>query len=73
MVLIVVEYLVYEKGMYVLVIMMDMINYCEVLWEILVVCCEVLGCCGYLGYFYMNLVMLYEWVGWICGLKGFVI
>lgn len=73
MVLIVVEYFVYEKGMYVLVIMIDMINYVEVLWEIFVVWWEVLGRRGYFGYFYMNLVILFEWVGRICGLKGLVI
>lgn len=54
MVFICVEYFVFEKGMYVLVILIDLINYVEVFCEVLVVRKEVLGRRGYLGYLYID-------------------
>src|SRR5438094_5257766 len=46
------EYLAYEKGMHVLVIMTDMTNYCEALREISAAREEVPGRRGYPGYMY---------------------
>lgn len=66
------EYLAYEKGMHVLVIMTDMTNYCEALREISAARREVPGRRGYPGYLYTNLATLYERAGRIRGLKGFV-
>lgn len=53
--------------------MIDIINYVEVLREILVVRKEVLGRCGYLGYLYIDFFILYERVGRLCGKEGFII
>ncbi|PZL73700.1 V-type ATP synthase subunit B [Enterococcus plantarum] len=66
------EYLAYEKGMHVLVIMTDMTNYCEALREIAAARREVPGRRGYPGYLYTNLAKLYERAGRIRGLKGSV-
>ncbi|KAF1306023.1 V-type ATP synthase subunit B [Candidatus Enterococcus willemsii] len=66
------EYLAYEKGMHVLVIMTDMTNYCEALREISAARREVPGRRGYPGYLYTNLATLYERAGKIKGLKGSV-
>ncbi|MCA5012515.1 MULTISPECIES: V-type ATP synthase subunit B [unclassified Enterococcus] len=66
------EYLAYEKGMHVLVIMTDMTNYCEALREISAARREVPGRRGYPGYLYTNLATLYERAGRISGLKGSV-
>lgn len=66
------EYLAYEKGMHVLVIMTDMTNYCEALREISAARREVPGRRGYPGYLYTNLATLYERAGRIHGLKGSV-
>ncbi|OJG96637.1 V-type ATP synthase beta chain [Enterococcus termitis] len=66
------EYLAYEKGMHVLVIMTDMTNYCEALREISAARREVPGRRGYPGYLYTNLATLYERAGRINGLKGSV-
>ena len=66
------EYLAYEKGMHVLVIMTDMTNYCEALREISAARREVPGRRGYPGYLYTNLATLYERAGRIKGLKGSV-
>lgn len=52
---------------------MDMINYVEVFCEILVVREEVFGRCGYLGYMYIDLVIIYECVGCVRGKKGSII
>jgi len=64
------EYLAYEKGMHVLVIMTDMTNYCEALREISAARREVPGRRGYPGYLYTNLASLYERAGRIVGKKG---
>jgi V/A-type H+-transporting ATPase subunit B len=66
------EYLAYEKGMHVLVIMTDMTNYCEALREISAARREVPGRRGYPGYLYTNLATLYERAGRIRGLQGSV-
>lgn len=66
------EYLAYEKGMHVLVIMMDMTNYCESLREISAARREVPGRRGYPGYLYTNLATLYERAGRIQGKPGSV-
>lgn len=64
------EYLAYEKGMHVLVIMTDMTNYCEALREISAARREVPGRRGYPGYLYTNLASLYERAGRIVGKEG---
>lgn len=66
------EYLAYEKGMHVLVIMTDMTNYCEALREISASRREVPGRRGYPGYLYTDLATLYERAGRIKGLRGSV-
>lgn len=66
------EYLAYEKGMHVLVIMTDMSNYCEALREISAARREVPGRRGYPGYLYTNLATLYERAGRLVGKKGSV-
>ena len=64
------EYLSYEKGMHVLVVMTDMTNYCEALREISTTRGEVPGRKGYPGYLYSDLAELYERAGKIKGSKG---
>lgn len=66
------EYLAYEKGMHVLVILTDMTNYCEALREISASRREVPGRRGYPGYLYTDLATLYERAGRIRGVKGSV-
>ncbi|NLC31686.1 MAG: V-type ATP synthase subunit B [Clostridiales bacterium] len=57
------EYLAYEKGMDVLVIMTDMTNYAEALREVSAARKEVPGRRGYPGYLYTDLASLYERAG----------
>ena len=64
------EYLAYEKGKHVLVVMTDMTNYCEALREISTTRGEVPGRKGYPGYLYSDLAELYERAGKIKGSKG---
>ena len=64
------EYLAYDKGMHVLVVMTDMTNYCEALREISTTRGEVPGRKGYPGYLYSNLAELYERAGKIKGSNG---
>ncbi len=64
------EYLAFEKGMHVLVILTDMLNYCEALREISAAREEVPGRRGYPGYMYTDLASLYERAGRIQGKKG---
>src|SRR5437773_8987231 len=64
------EYLAYEKGMHVLVIMTDMTNYCEALREISAAREEVPGRRGYPGYMYTDLSTIYERAGRLHGSKG---
>ena len=64
------EYLAYEKGMHVLVIMTDITNYAEALREISAARKEVPGRRGYPGYLYTDLSTLYERAGRIRGKEG---
>ncbi len=64
------EYLAYDLGMHVLVIITDITNYCEALREISAARKEVPGRRGYPGYLYTDLATLYERAGRIKGKKG---
>ncbi|NQU83049.1 MAG: V-type ATP synthase subunit B [Parcubacteria group bacterium] len=64
------EYLAFEKGMHVLVILTDMTNYCEALREVSAARREVPGRRGYPGYLYTDLATLYERAGRIKGKEG---
>lgn len=64
------EYLAYELGMHVLVIMTDITNYAEALREVSAARKEVPGRRGYPGYLYTDLATLYERAGRIRGKKG---
>ncbi|MFC6837190.1 ATP synthase subunit B [Halomarina ordinaria] len=66
------EYLAFEKGYHVLVILTDMTNYCEALREIGAAREEVPGRRGYPGYMYTDLATLYERAGRIEGREGSV-
>ena len=64
------EFLAYEKGMHVLVILTDLTNYCEALREISAARKEVPGRRGYPGYMYTDLSTIYERAGRIKGQEG---
>lgn len=64
------EYLAYEMGMHVLVVLTDMTNYCEALREISTTRGEVPGRKGYPGYLYSDLAEIYERAGRIKGSEG---
>ena len=64
------EYLAFDKGYHVLVILTDMTNYCEALREIGAAREEVPGRRGYPGYMYTDLAQLYERAGRIKGQEG---
>ena len=64
------EYLAFEKGMHVLVIMTDITNYCEALREVSAARKEVPGRRGYPGYLYTDLATMYERAGRIRGCEG---
>ena len=64
------EYLAYEKGYHVTVILTDMTNYCEALREISAARKEVPGRRGYPGYLYTDLATIYERAGRIRGQEG---
>jgi V/A-type H+-transporting ATPase subunit B len=66
------EYLAYELGYHVLVILTDMTNYCEALRQIGAAREEVPGRRGYPGYMYTDLACIYERAGIIKGVKGSV-
>jgi len=66
------EYLAFDKGYHVLVILTDMTNYCEALREIGAAREEVPGRRGYPGYMYTDLASLYERAGRIKGMAGSV-
>ena len=63
------EYLAFERGMHVLVIMTDMTNYCEALREVSVARKEIPGRRGYPGYLYTDLATIYERAGLLKGAK----
>ena len=64
------EYLAFEVGMHILVIMTDMTNYAEALRQIGAAREEVPGRRGYPGYMYTDLASSYERAGRIHGKKG---
>lgn len=64
------EYLAYERGMHILVILTDMTNYCEALREISAARKEVPSRRGYPGYLYTDLSTIYERAGRIKGKEG---
>lgn len=64
------EYLAFEKGMQVLVILTDMTNYAEALRETSAARKEVPGRRGYPGYMYTDLAQIYERAGRIHGCNG---
>jgi V/A-type H+-transporting ATPase subunit B len=66
------EYFAFTQGMHVLVILVDMTNYCEALREISAARSEVPGRRGYPGYMYTDLATVYERAGRIRGKKGSV-
>jgi V/A-type H+-transporting ATPase subunit B len=63
------EYLAFERGMHVLVILTDMTNYCEALREVSVARKEIPGRRGYPGYLYTDLATIYERAGLLKGEK----
>lgn len=66
------EYLAFEKGYQVLVILTDMTAYCEALRQISSAREEIPGRRGYPGYMYTDLSTIYERAGRIHGQKGSV-
>ena len=64
------EYLAFEKGMHVLVILSDLTNYCEALREVSAARKEVPGRRGYPGYLYTDLATIYERAGRVKGKDG---
>ncbi|MBQ9792428.1 MAG: V-type ATP synthase subunit B [Clostridia bacterium] len=64
------EYLAFDLGMHVLVIMTDITNYAEALREVSAARKEVPGRRGYPGYMYTDLASLYERAGRIRGKNG---
>lgn len=66
------EYLAFEKGMDILVVIADMTNYCDALREVSTAREELPGRRGYPGYMYSDLASLYERAGRIKGMHGSV-
>jgi len=64
------EYLAYEEGRHVLVILTDITNYCEALREVSSSHGEVPSRKGYPGYMYSDLATIYERAGRIKGRHG---
>jgi V/A-type H+-transporting ATPase subunit B len=64
------EYLAYDRGMHVLVILTDMTNYAEALREISAARKEIPGRRGYPGYMYTDLSTIYERAGRIKKTRG---
>jgi V/A-type H+-transporting ATPase subunit B len=64
------EYLAFDKGMHVLVIMTDITNYADALREVSAARKEVPGRRGYPGYMYTDLATLYERAGRLEGKTG---
>ncbi len=64
------EYLAFECGMHVLVILTDITNYAEALREVSAARREVPGRRGYPGYLYTDLATMYERAGRIRGCEG---
>jgi V/A-type H+-transporting ATPase subunit B len=66
------EYLAFERGMDVLVVITDITNYCDALREVSTAREELPGRRGYPGYMYSDLASLYERAGRIRGVEGSV-
>ncbi|MDY3928977.1 MAG: V-type ATP synthase subunit B [Clostridia bacterium] len=64
------EYLAFDKGMHVLVIMTDITNYADALREVSAARKEVPGRRGYPGYMYTDLATIYERAGRLRGKDG---
>ncbi len=64
------EYLAFDKGMHVLVILTDITNYAESLREVSAARKEVPGRRGYPGYLYTDLAQMYERAGRKRGFEG---
>ena len=66
------EYLAFEKGMHILVILTDITSYCEAMREVSSSKGEIPSRKGYPGYLYSDLATLYERAGIVAGQKGSV-
>jgi V/A-type H+-transporting ATPase subunit B len=66
------EYLAFDKGMHVLVLLTDMTNYCDALRETSSARDEIPARKGYPGHLYSDLAALYERAGRIIGCEGSV-
>jgi V/A-type H+/Na+-transporting ATPase subunit B len=66
------EYLAFDEGRHVLVIMTDLTNYCEALREVSASHGEIPSRKGYPGYMYSDLASIYERAGCMRGAKGTV-
>ncbi|HHW45958.1 MAG TPA: V-type ATP synthase subunit B [Clostridiales bacterium] len=66
------EYLAFDKGMHILVVMTDMTSYAEALREFSSSKGEIPGRKGYPGYLYSDLASIYERAGMIKGCSGSV-
>jgi V/A-type H+-transporting ATPase subunit B len=66
------EYMAYELGLHVLVIITDMTSYCEAVRELGVAAGEVPSRKGYPAYLYSDLASLYERAGVVRGINGSV-
>lgn len=64
------EYLAFEEGMHILVVMTDITSYCEALREIASAREEIPSRKGYPGYLYSDLATLYERAGMMKGKSG---
>jgi V/A-type H+-transporting ATPase subunit B len=64
------EFLAFDAGMHVLVVIADMTHYCEALREIATAREEIPGRRGYPGYMYTDLASLYERAGVLAGRPG---
>ncbi|MGC9194027.1 MAG: V-type ATP synthase subunit B [Syntrophobacteraceae bacterium] len=64
------EYLAFEEGMHVLVILTDITNYCEALRELSSSRGEIPSRKGYPGYLYSDLATIYERAGRLKGCRG---
>jgi len=64
------EYFAFDRGYDVLVVMTDMLHYCEALREVSAAREEAPGRRGFPGYLYSDLAGLYERAGCVKGMKG---
>jgi len=64
------EYLAFEHGYHILVLIMDVTSYCEALREVSMAREEVPGRRGYPGYMYTDLATIYERAGMLKDRKG---